>query len=120
MKNAETIYFLDSYVIIGMAYGNENYAGFTKFPFFSIKWNLLEVYYCLLKKFGEKFDKFAPFALTIKDEHIFLAAQFKLKNNKREFSYIDVLGYTISQIEGYSFLTGDKQFEFLPDVEYIK
>ena len=50
----------------------------------------------------------------------FLAAQFKLKNNKREFSYIDVLGYTISQIEGYSFLTGDKQFEFLPDVEYIK
>ena len=45
---------------------------------------------------------------------------FKLKNKKINFSYIDCLGYSISNRLGIIFLTGDEGFRNLPNVEFVK
>ena len=44
----------------------------------------------------------------------------ELKEKGLNISYIDAIGYTISLERGIKFLTGDKEFKNLPNVEFIK
>ena len=117
-------YFLDSYAIIEIIKGNKNYAIFLDYILASTKWNLFEVYYFLLKMYGEneainQYNNFITNIIDIKDEHIFAAAEFRFVNTKNDISYIDALGYKIAEIEGFKFLTGDKEFKNMPNVEFV-
>lgn len=56
----------------------------------------------------------------MKNEHIFAAAYFKKRNKKWNISYADALGYAIAEQEGICFLTGDKAFERMQNVEFVK
>ena len=48
--------------------------------------------------------------------------QFKLKLRKqgKKISYVDAIGYQTALESGTKFLTGDKEFEELENVEYVK
>ena len=46
--------------------------------------------------------------------------RFKIKNIKRSLSYADCIGYIIALRYGIKFLTGDKEFETLENVEFVK
>ena len=48
------------------------------------------------------------------------AAEFKLANKSRNLSMADCIGYKLSEFLGIKFLTGDRQFEGLPNVEFVK
>ncbi|MBI2660858.1 hypothetical protein HYX09_01165, partial [Candidatus Woesearchaeota archaeon] len=48
------------------------------------------------------------------------AAKFRLKMKKRNISMTDCIGYVISGKLKVKFLTGDKEFEHLPNVEFVK
>ena len=120
-----TTYLLDTYAILEMIKGKPSYNNFTEVDFRTTIFNLYELYYNLLKDYSEDmaksyFKKYHPFLVEIKEEHIFLAAKFKLVNNKRGISYVDALGYEIAKAEGYRFLTGDKEFEKFDNVEFVK
>jgi len=39
---------------------------------------------------------------------------------KRKFSLIDCVGYSVAESLAIPFLTGDQEFEDLPNVEYVK
>ena len=38
----------------------------------------------------------------------------------RKFSLIDCVGYSVAELLTIPFLTGDREFEDLPGVEYVK
>jgi len=117
--------FLDTYAIIEIIKGNKNYEKYINIAFRTTIFNLYELYYNLLKDYDEEtaesyFLKYFPSVLDVKKEYIFGASKFRLSNKNSNFSYVDALGYYISKLEGYKFLTGDKEFENLDNVEFVK
>ncbi len=119
------IYFLDTYALIELIKGNRDYARFINEQFRVTIFNLYELYYVLLKNEGENtakeyYFKFLPFSIEVKDKPIFYASKFRLKNKKRDFSYVDALGYSIAKMENFNFLTGDREFEHFQNVEFVK
>lgn len=123
MKKA---YFYESYAIIGYLEGNAQYRKFfEKAEGATTIYNLLEVYYAYLRKHGERVAEeilgvcekwiIAPFASDVGS-----AMKLKLESRKRRLSYIDCLGYVMAKREGLRFLTGDKEFESMENVEFVK
>lgn len=118
-------YFLDTYAIIEMIKGNQNYSKYLNAEGYTSVLNLYELHFNLLKEFGEEiaglyFNKYLPIKLDIKDEDILSGSEFKLKHIKNNISYADALGYAIAARRGLMFLTGDKEFKNLPNVEFVK
>ena len=58
--------------------------------------------------------------VEVKDEIIKEANAFRLYEVKRELSYVDCIGCIIAKMMKIKFLTGDKQFKDLENVEYVK
>lgn len=118
-------YFLDSYALIEMVKGNPKYEKYLDFEFFTSVFNLYEFYFSLLKDFNEQtankyFYEFKKRVISVKDENIFAASKFKLENKKKCLSYADCIGYAMSLNLNVKFLTGDKEFEGLDNVEFVK
>ena len=118
-------YFLDTYALIEIIKGNKNYEEFSKQELFTSIFNLYEFYFSLIRDFNEEiaksfFNKFKNKILKIKEEHIFEASKFKLKNRKKKLSYADCLGYCMARNYNLKFLTGDKEFENVEGVEFVK
>lgn len=121
----EDIYFFDSYAIIEIIKGNENYKKYTKSIVLTTKLNLFEVFYILIRDAGEKeanyfIDKYYPSIIDFDKEIIKKAAEFRLKYKKRDLSMTDCIGYFLSKKWKVRFLTGDKEFEDMENVEFVK
>ena len=58
--------------------------------------------------------------VNIGDETLKEAIQFRKTLKKRRLSYADCIGYIYAKRHGMKFLTGDKEFENLPGVEFVK
>jgi len=111
--------------MIEIVKGNENFGLFLDSESFTCVFNLYELYYILLRDYGEViakrfFHHFKDQCLKIKDENLFEASEFRLKNIKKNLSYTDCLGYIMALSYGLKFLTGDKEFENLEGVEFVK
>tara|TARA_Y100000034_G_C6749587_1_gene333096 strand:+ start:403 stop:774 length:372 start_codon:yes stop_codon:yes gene_type:complete len=121
----EDIYFFDSYAIIEIIKGNENYKKYTKSIVLTTKLNLFEVFYVLVRDVGEKeanyfIDKYYPSIIDFDKEIIKKSAKFRLKYKKRDLSMTDCIGYFLSKKWKVKFLTGDKEFEDMENVEFVK
>ena len=87
--------------------------------------HLAEVSYYLLREFSEEKAlkitgslKVKP--IEIRESDIVKIASFKKKHSKKNFSYIDCIGYVLALENSLSFVTSDKQFEGMPNVEFVK
>ena len=123
--NQKTNYFLDTFALIEIAKGNEKFKKFLDEELFTSLFNLYEFYFVLLRDFNEQiarefFYQFRTRIIQIRDEHIFKASRFKLDNRKKKLSYVDCLGYIIALEYGLKFLTGDREFKELNNVEFIE
>jgi len=119
------IFFFDSYAVIELINGNPNYEEYLNSGILLTKLNLFEVYYSFLRDFGKKeadkfIEKYYPFIIDFDEFIIKEAAEFKLQNRKRNLSMTDSIGYILSIKIGVKFLTGDKEFEDLEKVEFVK
>lgn len=123
-------YFFDTYALHEVLEGNPNYRNFTKdIGIITTKLNLLELYYDYLLKKGKAiaekvYDAFQNFTIDLDDdlikEAMFFRLEIKNRNPKSNISYIDALGYVAAKRNKIKFLTGDKEFENLDNVEYVK
>ena len=116
-------FFLDTYALIEIIKGNEAYSKYINEELFTSVLNLYELFYIILRDFGEErakelFYEFSDLLIAIEDVHIFSASKFKLKH--KNISYADALGYVIAEKEYMKFLTGDGQFKALSNVEFVK
>ena len=118
-------YFLDTYALIEIIEGNVRYKKFISEKTYTSIFNLYELYYSLLRDYDEvvakkNFDQFKNIVIPIKEDNIFAASKFKLSYKKQRISYTDALGYSIAIQNNLVFLTGDKEFENMDNVEFIK
>ena len=118
-------YFFDSYAIIELIRGNEKYNFIKEEIITTSAMNLAEVYYALLldqnKEIADKIIESLNLDLIeITSEIAMDSALFRFKNKKLKLSYIDCIGYLLAKNSNLLFLTGDKQFENLSDVEFVK
>ena len=89
------------------------------------KLNLFELYYKLFREKGEivaktALQKYSNCILDFDNNVIEEAAKMRFMFKKQDMSMVDCIGYIKAKQLGIKFLTGDKQFEYLPDVEFVK
>jgi uncharacterized protein len=119
-------YYFDTYALYELIRGNENYKRFTSgCAIITTRLNLMELYYGLLLKDGEKtaekyFETLKEYAVDVDDDTIKQAMKMRLAHKGSNLSYVDCIGYAISMRRGIRFLTGDREFQHMPNVEYVK
>ena len=122
----KSVYFFDTYAFFEIIEGNPSYASFTRnIGIVTTKMNLLELHHGLLRQFGLTkatyyYDLFVKFATSLDDTTLKKASEFKFKFRERKLSYVDCIGYIIARRKGILFLTGDKEFEDLENVKFVK
>ena len=85
----------------------------------------MELYYGTLIGSGQElaeayYNSFISIVVDFNDFTINQAMQFRAKNRQMKFSYVDSIGYQLALEHGVKFLTSDKAFDGLPNVEFVK
>lgn len=121
------VIFLDTFAIIEIYSGNENYSQYTLEPTETICtiFNLMEVHFYYLKNFGkEEADKIyeivKPMVVVVTDEMAKEANKFKIENQKKRFSFADCVGYNTALKLKAKFVTGDYAFKDFENVEFVR
>lgn len=120
-----TDYFADTYAIIEYLNGNPAYAPYFENRIFTSQQNLIELFYTLLKKKGEKtavqeFIRYSSRQVPLTLHSIHAAMKFKLAHASERLSYADCIGYALARELGIPFLTGDRQFANKENVAFVK
>jgi predicted nucleic acid-binding protein len=118
-------YFLDTYAIIELYNGNKNYEKYRNAEAFTLKNNLAELFYYFIKTNNVKQGKiivnmFSKLMRELPFNILIEAMQLRYKLRKRKLSIIDCLGYVYAKKNKLKFLTGDKEFRKMPNVEFVK
>lgn len=122
-------YYYDTYAIIEFLDKNQKYREyFTEHQGILTALNLMEVSYSLQKHFGFKstaghLEPFLPYVVTFDLADIDAAMKLRLALEKKEklnISYVDALGYHLAKKHNVLFLTGDRHFKGLDNVEFVK
>ena len=128
MKNltltSEKRYFFDTYAIIEIIKINSNYEKFKDEILLTGILNFGELYYYLLKEHKDLnhsiLGRVKQLLLGLELEDVTGAMKFRYINRQKKFSFIDSIGYAMALRRGLIFITGDKEFENLENVEFIK
>ena len=121
----QMMYFADTYALIEILETNPKYQKYLKAKLITAKSNLYELVVSFLKKgisptvIREAYIIFTGNCVGIHDEDYFSAAAVKVTFSKKKLSYADALGYAMAKRRGIKFLTGDKAFKDLQNVEFI-
>lgn len=123
--NLDDTYFFDTYALIEIVKGNANYVKFKYAKVVLSILNLAEFHYKILKDFNSKLadelvSEYESSLIEIDVLTIKEANEFRLLNKSKKLSYADCIGYTMARKYGLKFLTGDKQFINMPNVEFVK
>jgi predicted nucleic acid-binding protein len=118
------MYFYDSYAVIEYFRGNEKYMKyFVEHSGVLTQANLIEIHHAILKQFSEadanRIAKIlSQFVVVPTLDVIIEASKFRLR--KRDISFSDAIGYVYAKMHNMKFLTGDKEFESMENVEFVK
>jgi|SRR3989338_7991301 len=116
---------LDTYALVEIYLGNEKFAKYLNVEFVINDFTLAEFYGVLLKEYGEGeaelwLKKLERYSLQVSRKILIEAVKFRHEHKKQNISFFDAVGYVFSIKNGYYFVTGDKEFESLPNVEFKK
>ena len=123
-------YFFDTYALQEIAQASGSYLPYAKDTgVVTTRLNLMELYYGYVSKdepeTAEKlFGRFRPFCVEIDDdtlkESVREKARLRKMLKKSSVSYIDCIGYVLARKLKVKFLTGDREFERLDNVEFVR
>lgn len=117
------LYFFDTYAFFEIIRGNSDYKKYEEINVITTVFNLAELNYGLKKEKDEKSaneitEKYRTFLVEVTLDDVKEAMSLKIKN--KQMSIPDVIGYTIAKKYNAKFLTGDKEFKNMPNVEFVK
>lgn len=117
--------FLDTYALMEIYLGNEKFAEYLNADFVINDLILSEFYGVILREYGEAeanfwYKKLERYSLSVFREILIEAIKFKNEHRKREISFFDAVGYVFAVKNGLRFVTGDKEFSDLSNVEFKK
>ena len=118
-------YFFDSYALLELSEGSRPYDKYRGIDIITSVLNIGEIYQIILRKQGKEsadnwFKKINFKLLEITPEVIVESVYFRHLNKKNDISLPDAVGYTLSLKHNLKFLTGDRQFENMHNVEFVK
>lgn len=116
---------LDTYALVEIYLGNEKFAEYLNVDFIINDLTLAEFYGVLLKEYGLEeaelwLKKLERYSIQVDKETLIEAIKFRYEHKKQNISFFDSVGYIFSVKNGCYFVTGDKEFENLPNVEFKK
>jgi PIN domain. len=125
---AKTRYFYDSYAVIAYLSDNPDYrAYFEENDGVLTKLNLIEICFRTIEVHGteaaaEVIKLLTKYVIDFSQTDIIESMKLRLtlKKTGRNMSYADAVGYYLAQKNKLKFLTGDKEFEELAGVEFVK
>ncbi len=117
------LYFFDTYAFFEIIHGNPDYKKYEEINVITSIFNLAELNYGLKKEKDEKTadeitEKYRVFLVEVTLDDIKEAMNLKIKN--KSLSIPDAIGYTLAKKFNAKFLTGDKEFKEMPNVEFVK
>ncbi|MBM3232083.1 PIN domain-containing protein [Candidatus Pacearchaeota archaeon] len=117
-------FLFDTYAIIETLNGNEDYSKYLDSEIVINNFIFAELCYNLLKnkeKETEKhLDHYSKQIISVKPEWIKGAMRFRIEWKDRNVSITDCIGYIMAKELNIKFLTGDKEFKGLDNVEFVK
>lgn len=118
-------YFFDSYAVVEIVRGNPNYARYTQNEVVLTVFNLTEIYWSALNKLGEEaaneiYAQYKSSLIEINDDVLKNAMKFRKQHKNKDFSYTDCIGYCCALESNIKFLTGDKGFKGMENVEFVQ
>jgi len=119
------MFCFDTYALVEIALGNKKFNKYFGQTFIITDLTLAELYSVQLRMHDEKtanywFRVMSPYALSVSKEVLIAAVKFRHENKPKNLSFFDAVGYVFAKTKGYKFLTGDKEFEGLKNVEFVK
>jgi len=123
-RDNEPSFLFDTYAILEIIGGNINYNFYldstiiiNDFIFAELCYNLLQTDKLKVEEYAKKY---APYIFQVEPEWIIEAMGFRIEWKDRGVSMTDCISYIMSKKLGIKFLTGDKEFENLENVEFVK
>ncbi len=118
------MYLFDTYALLEIIKGNKNYLPYIEAKIIINNFIFAELCYILIREGypgADKYlEKYKKFILGISPDIINDSMKFRYKNKKRKMSMTDCVSYIQSRHLGIKFLTGDKEFETMENVEFVK
>ena len=116
---------LDTYALVEIYKSNPKFSNYLSSDFIINDLTLSEFYLFLLREKDEKtadfwLKKLEVYSISVNRDILIEAIKFKYKNRNIKISFFDAVSYIFSIKNDYLFVTGDKEFENLPHVEFIK
>lgn len=118
-------FFYDTYAIISLIEGNENYNQYKNSIITTSILNFAELYNIFLRDQGKQTANYWAKKLNfnlleIDKDSMIKAVEFRFDNRKKDISLPDSVGYILSFKNNIKFLTGDSKFKNLKNVEFVK
>ncbi len=117
-------FIFDTYAIMEIIQGNRNYMPYLENKIIINNFIFAEICYILTRDnypdAGRYLDKYEKFIMSINPKLIKEAMKFRYKNKSKNMSIPDCVSYFQAKELGIKFLTGNKQFENLENVEFVK
>lgn len=119
-----TEFFLDTYALIEVLKGNRAYTNYFDVPFSITKLNLFELHHYLLREKGDEIadraaEAYIPNLVDYGLAIIKKASKFRTKHKQKDLSMTDCVGYIFAIENGLLFVTGDKGFKDVENVDFI-
>ena len=120
---------LDTYPLVEIASGNKKFTVLLDENIIIPDITIAEFYYVILQKYDPSkaefwYKELMPYCVSINRDILIKAVKFRFqnknKNKKRNLSFFDCVGYIYALENKIKFVTGDKEFENLENVEFIK
>ncbi len=117
-------YFFDAYAIVEITKGNLHYNPYLDSEIIINNFTFAELCYCWFKDKEPNTNiyikRYSKHIVSVSPEWIEEAMKFRLEWKDRNVSIPDCIGYIMAKKLGIKFLTGDKEFKDLENVEFVK
>ncbi len=116
---------LDTYALMEIAQGNPRFKDLVDAQFVVTDLTLAEFYAVLLREHGRTLAdswhaRLERYAQPCSRALLIEAVRFRHQHRTTRISFFDAIGYVYSVENGCYFVTGDRDFETLPHVEFRK
>jgi PIN domain nuclease of toxin-antitoxin system len=121
-------FFADSYALIEMLKGNENYRAFQSERLITTEFNICEVGFAVCRNYPANAPqvlntvrKMVTLTATRNEDYCSGAARRKEASGKgKKLSTIDCVGYSVANRLKIPFLTGDREFADMNNVQFVR
>jgi uncharacterized protein with PIN domain len=121
-------FFADSYALTGMLKGNENYQSFQSEHLITTEFNICEVGFAVCREYPGRatrvlktLRKMVVIQETRDEASCAGAARRKLATGEgKKLSTIDCVGYSVANRLNIPFLTGDREFADMDNVQFVR